>query len=131
MREKLKNLYLTRQELAHYLVMAAIIVSIEYVSYIGMLWLGVHYMLAVPASMAIGIGLNWVGSHKFVFKNRRHLPHKEFTLVLIVSLVGVGFQMGVTFTVVELLGLGREIGKFLAIIVTFFWNYWARKRFIF
>jgi putative flippase GtrA len=131
MREKLKNLYLSKQELAHYLVMAVVIVSIEYVSYVGMVWAGVNYLLAVPISMAIGIVLNWQGSRLFVFKNRRHSPRKEFTLVAIASLVGVLFQLTVTFVVVDVLRQLPAVGKALAIVVTFFWNYWVRKKYIF
>lgn len=131
MQEKLENLYHNNKELTHYLIMAAILVSIEYFSYVAMVWLGVNYLLAVPISMAIGIVLNWLGSRKFVFKTRRHTPHKEFVLVLLTSLVGVGFQLLVTYVVVAGLGQLPAVGKLAAIIVTFFWNYWVRKKYIF
>ena len=131
MKQKIKDLYATNQELAHYMAMAVVVVSIEYFSYIGMVWVGVNYLLAIPISMAIGIVLNWVGSRKFVFKTRRHAPHKEFTLVLVTSLVGVGFQLAVTYMAVDVLRQLPAVGKLLAIVVTFFWNFWARKKFIF
>jgi putative flippase GtrA len=131
MYEKLKSLYQTHTQLAHYLIMAVVIVGIEFSSYVLMVWLGVHYLLAVPLSMAIGIVLNWLGSSKLVFKNRRHAPHKEFMLVLMVSLVGVGFQMVVTYVIVDILNQLPAAGKLLAIFVTFFWNFWARKTYIY
>jgi putative flippase GtrA len=131
MKEKLKGLYLSNQQLSHYLAMAVVLVSIEYFSYIGMVWIGVNYLLAVPISMAIGIVLNWYGSRTFVFKTSRHAPHKEFTLVLLTSLVGVGFQLAVTYFVVAGLGQLPAVGKLVAIVVTFFWNYWVRKKYIF
>jgi putative flippase GtrA len=130
MKQKLKAVYEKNEQLARYFAMAVVIVGIEYGSYLLMLWGDVHYLLAVPISMAIGIILNWHFSRVFVFKNRRHAAHKEFVLVLLASLVGVGIQLVTTYAVVRLIG-SPAVGKLLAIIVTFFWNYFVRKRYIF
>lgn len=129
--EKAKSLYLTHQELAHYFVLAAFLVSFEYLSFLGMIWAGVNYLIAVVVSMGVVIVLNWYLSRLFVFKSRRHSAKKEFLFVLLISLVGVGFQLAVTYTAVALLGQLPALGKLAAIIVTFFWNFWARKRFVF
>jgi putative flippase GtrA len=129
--EKAKNLYLTHQELARYFIMAAFLVSFEYLSFLGMIWLGMNYLVAVVLSMAIVIVLNWYIGRVFVFKNRRHSARKEFTLVLIISLGGVVFQLGVTYASVALLGQLPALGKLAAIVVTFFWNFWARRKFVF
>lgn len=130
MKQKLKDLYAQNEQLARYFVMAAAIVAIEYCSYLGMLWAGLNYLLAVPLSMAISLVLNWHFSRVFVFRNRRHAPHKEFALVAAASLVGVGIQLVVTYLVVQAVN-SPAAGKFLAIIVTFFWNYVIRKKYIF
>lgn len=126
-----KELYSKHRQMAHYLLLAAGLVSLEYASYLIMLFLGVNYLVAVVVSMAIVIVLNWYLSRIFVFKKRRHSPRKEFVLVLLTSLVGVLFQLGVSYVVVDVLGLWAAIGKLLAIIVTFFWNYWVRNKYIF
>ncbi|HKU19069.1 MAG TPA: GtrA family protein [Candidatus Saccharimonadales bacterium] len=128
--EKVKELHRKNEEFSRYFIMAIIVVGIEYFSYVGMVAIGVQYLLAVPISMAVGIVLNWYGSRAFVFKTRRHAPHKEFTLVLIASLIGVGIQTLVTYLVVHNGGT-PPLGKLLAIFVTFFWNYFARKKYIF
>ena len=112
--------------------MAAIIVCIELASFaIINIGLNVSYLIATPVSMGIGIVLNWYFSQKLVFKNRKYKPHIEFTLVLIASLVGVAIQLVVTAFVVEILHMLPILGKVLAIIVTFFWNFWIRKKYIF
>jgi len=129
--EKAKSLYLTHQELVRYFVLAACLVSFEYLSFLGMIWLGINYLVAVVVSMGVVIVLNWYLSRLLVFKSRRHSARKEFLLVLLTSLVGVGFQLGVTYAAVALLGQLPALGKLAAIIVTFFWNFWARKKFIF
>jgi putative flippase GtrA len=123
--------HISNKQLQRYFVMAVVVVSVEYLSYLAMLWAGLHYLLAVVFSMAIGIVLNWYFSRVFVFKNRRHAPHKEFLLVLIASLVGVGIQLAVSFILVSILLLSAAFAKLAAIVVTFFWNYWVRKKHIF
>lgn len=129
--EKAKTLYLQNEELARYFIMAVLLVSFEYLSFLGMIWLGINYLVAVVLSMGAVIVLNWYLGRIFVFKNRRHSARKEFLLVLVISLVGVTFQLTVTYTSVALLGQLPAIGKLAAIIVTFFWNFWARRRFVF
>lgn len=129
--EKTKTFYVNNQELVRYFVLAVLLVSFEYLSFLAMIWAGVNYLVAVVLSMGVVIVLNWYLSRMFVFKNRRHSVHKEFLLVLGISLVGVGFQLSVTYASVAILGQLPAIGKLAAIIVTFFWNYWARRTFVF
>jgi putative flippase GtrA len=130
MQQKAKDLITKNEQLVRYFIMAVVVVGIEYGSYLAMLWVGIQYLLAVPLSMAIGIILNWQFSRIFVFKNRRHAAHKEFMLVVLASLVGVGIQMAVTYGVVQAIN-SPAAGKLLAIVVTFFWNYFIRKKYIY
>lgn len=118
-------------ELIRYLVMAIILVGVEIVTFQLMIWAHISYLIATPVSMLIAIGLNWYFSQKLVFKHRPHSPRKEFTLVLVASLIGIALQLAVTAAVVELAHLAPIIGKLLAICVTFFWNFWFRKKYVF
>jgi putative flippase GtrA len=130
MKQKAKELLAQNEQIVRYFIMAAVVVGIEYGSYLLMLWAGVQYLLAVPLSMAVGIILNWQFSRIFVFKTRRHAPHKEFGLVLAASLVGVGIQLLVTWLVVQAVD-SPAAGKLAAIVITFFWNYFIRKKYIY
>jgi putative flippase GtrA len=115
-----------------YLVMAVIIVLIElFTFFIINTPLGFSYLVATPASMAIGIVLNWYFSKKYVFKSSRFKSHVELSLVIASSLVGMGIQLAVTSITIEKFGLIPIIGKFFAIVVTFFWNFYIRKYYIF
>lgn len=115
-----------------YFIMAAFVVGIELAVFAIMNSLfDINYLIATPSSMAVGIILNWYLSKKVVFKTSKYKPHVEFGLIVATSLVGVAIQLAVTSFSVEVLSLLPIIGKFLAIIVTFFWNFWVRKRFIF
>ena len=123
---------LSRHTMFRYLVMAVGIVLIEIASFVFLnSTLGISYLLSTPVSMLIGVVLNWYFSHAYVFKTRAHAPQKEFMLVLLASLLGVLWQLLVTVFCVELLKLLPLLGKLAAIGVTFFWNYWFRKKYIF
>lgn len=115
-----------------YGIMAVIVVGIELLSF----WvfnslLDVNYLIATNLSLFIGIILNWLGSRHFVFGASKHSAHKEFTLVLITSLLGVMLQTSTVYIAVAVFGGQPLIGKIVAIIVTFFWNYFIRKKYIY
>jgi len=115
-----------------YGIMAVIVVGIEIAGF----WLlnsplHINYLVATNLSLLIGILLNWVGSHYYVFGASRHTIRKEFTLVFLTSLVGVLLQTGTVYIMVHFINTKPLLGKVAAIIVTFFWNYFIRKRHIY
>lgn len=115
-----------------YGIMAVIVVGIELFTF----WImdtafGWHYLVATWISLALGILLNWVGSRYFVFGNSKHTASKELGLVVATSLLGVVLQSGVVALTVEVLDSPAVLGKASAIVVTFFWNYFIRKYFIY
>jgi len=118
-------------EFVRYAVMAVLIVGVEVITFQLMILAHISYLLATPISMIIGIVLNWYFSQKFVFKHRPHTPRKEFTLVVVASVIGIGLQLAVTAFVVEILMGIPLAGKLAAIVVTFFWNFWFRKKYVF
>lgn len=129
---KSKLLTLLKKPVVRYFIMAVVVVGIELASFafINSMF-GLTYLIATPLSMAIGIVLNWYFSRAFVFTNRKHPPHIEFGLVLATSVVGVVIQLLVTGVCINYLHSLPIIGKFFAIVITFFWNFWVRRKFIF
>lgn len=115
-----------------YFIMAGFIVMIELTDFaILNSVLKVPYQLATVISVGVSIILNWYFSKRLVFKDSKYAAKREFTLVLVASLIGLGVQLLVTTVCVELLNLMPFVGKCLAIIVGFAWNYWVRKKYIF
>lgn len=115
-----------------YAVMAVVVVGIEIFSF----WvlntpLRINYLLATILSLSLGILLNWVGSRYFAFGKSKHDIHKELLLVVITSLFGVVLQTATVYISVEKLKLLPLTGKCLAIVITFFWNYYIRKKYIY
>ena len=118
-------------ELWRYLSIAVLLVGSEIVIFQVMIWGNISYLIATAVSMIVAIILNWYLSRVFVFKHRPHAMHKEFLLVVIASLIGLALQLAVTAFVVEVMKAMPLIGKLIAICVTFFWNFWFRKKYVF
>lgn len=115
-----------------YGIMAVSVVLFELVTF----WvlnslLSLNYLIATVLSLMLGIILNWLGSRYFVFGNSQHSVKKEFILVLTTSLFGALLQIITVYIMVDKLGQAPIIGKVIAIVVTFFWNYFVRKKYIF
>jgi putative flippase GtrA len=66
-----------------------------------------------------------------VFGKSSHHFAKEFMLVFVASVVGLGLQLAVVATSVEWAGLYPLVGKLLSILTSFFWNYWFRATYVY
>ncbi|MFO0920847.1 MAG: GtrA family protein [Candidatus Saccharimonadales bacterium] len=121
-----------KKQIFKYLLIAVIIVSIEVLSFALLnSVIKINYLVSTVLSMAIGIALNWFLSRVYVFKASKYAIHTEIMMVVLASLVGVGIQLSVIWICVEKLSITPIIGKILAILITFSWNFWVRKRYIF
>jgi putative flippase GtrA len=115
-----------------YLGVAVFVVGVELVTFqLVYLLLGHNYVAATILSFALAVVLNWILGRKVVFGKSQHHPAKEFTMVLVASIVGLGIQLGVVALSVQVVGLYPLIGKILSIMFSFFWNYWFRAAFIY
>ena len=115
-----------------YFVVAALIVLLELV-FFALLnsYFKIHYIASVIISFCLATVLNWYFSRKFVFASKNRKRKREIVLVFIVSLVGMGIQILVSVISVGYLGFVPLIGKIASMAITFFWNFWARFKFIF
>lgn len=112
--------------------MAAVVAAIEVMLFAAIIYiLRISYLLATPMSMTFAILLNWYLGGKFVFKGSVHSPKKEFVLVLVVCVVGLGIQLAVTTFATEILNIWPVFSKIIAIGVTFFWNFFVRQTYIY
>jgi putative flippase GtrA len=112
-------------------MVASVIVLIELGIFQILYLLGINYLVATVLSMIIGIILNWIVSHAFVFKSSKYSKKIEFGLIVMASIVGIAIQTITTFIAVEMFTVTPIIGKLFAVGITFFWNYFFRARFVF
>lgn len=77
--------------------------------------------------------LNYFLSIRFVFQSgvRFSQKHHEVLLVFLVSLIGLAINQLVLWFCIEKLGIGALIAKVIGTGTVFFWNYAARRHFVF
>lgn len=130
MRNSLSKL-LNNKKLIKYFIMAVVIVGIELASFQLIYITTANYYIATVGSFAIGVILNWIFGRKVVFGASHHNVFKEFFMVLLASVVGVGIQLVVVHIAVSVMALYPLVGKIGSIAFSFFWNYWFRSKLIY
>ena len=93
---------------------------------------GFPYLRVATATFVIATLVNYVLSIRFVFKSgQRFGKRMEVFLVYLVSAVGLAVNAAILFVCVEMLALPLLLAKLAATGTVFFWNYLARRFFVF
>lgn len=94
---------------------------------------GMFYMLAELISFVIGFVFNFWGGRKLVFQKGAGgcSETRELVSVLIIALIGLGLTELLLYAGIEWLGLHKLVSKAIAGILVLFYNYFARKLFVY
>ncbi len=93
---------------------------------------GMPYQAAAAASFLLATLVNYVLSVRFVFVSGARFGRKsELALVYAVSAAGLAINALVLWAGVEAAGLPLLPAKLAATGLVFFWNYFARRHFVF
>ena len=90
-----------------------------------------HYLYAVTASFIAATAVNYVLSALFVFVRGRHPVHKELILLYMVSAIGLFLNLLLMSLFVGLFAMQKMPSKIAATGIIFFWNFGARKIWVF
>jgi len=118
-------------KIVKYFGIAAVIVAIELIIFQAIYLVYKQYAVATSLSFVVALVLNWLASRNIVFGASTFSKKREFLLIAVASIVGLGIQLSVGYVAVNHLKIYPLIGKVSAIFISFFWNYWFRERFIF
>ncbi len=91
----------------------------------------VFYLTAVVVSFIAATSTNYVLSSRLVFVRGRHSPFKEVFLLYLVSTAGLFFNLVLMSLLVGFQGMHAMPAKILSTGIVFFWNYGARKMWVF
>jgi dolichol-phosphate mannosyltransferase len=117
-----------------YFIAAAVGLVVDFGLYLLLLRvLGVHYFIAGMIGFCIGFLVNFFVGRTFVFtEGSKHESYrKEILLVLLISVVGLGLHQLVLYSSVEFFFINEIVSKAIAVGLTFFWNYFGRKVFVY
>lgn len=99
--------------------------------YLFMLW-GMDYLLAATSSFICSTLYHYILTTMFVFKSgAKYKKATEISLVFVVSVVGLFFNLLLMYLFVSKIGLNAMLSKVLASCIVVAWNYLARKKWIF
>lgn len=91
-----------------------------------------NYMVVAFISYAIATYINYILSTKFVFQSGTKYSKKvEISLIYLISGVAIGINQISLYLLIDVLFVEMLISKVIATAITFFWNYFLRKNFIF
>jgi putative flippase GtrA len=95
-------------------------------------YLGLPYLRVAAASFLLATLVNYILSVRFVFVSGQRFRRRwEVALVFAVSGAGLAWNALILWGCVELAHLDLLPAKLVATGVVFFWNYFARRMFVF
>jgi putative flippase GtrA len=94
--------------------------------------LALPYLRVAAASFVIATLVNYFLTVRFVFRSGQRFGRRwEVAMVYLVSGVGLALNQAILFVCVEIFHLGLLLAKLTATGTVFFWNYLARRFFVF
>jgi putative flippase GtrA len=93
----------------------------------------VDWFSSALASFTFATLFNYFLSIRLVFQSgaRFSRKHHEVLMVFLVSLIGLGINQAVLWLCIERISVDPLIAKVIGTGVVFFWNYAARRHFVF
>ena len=94
---------------------------------------GLHYLISAIFAFVAGLTVNYFLSKLFVFNSQKARMGNvaEFLSYGIIGLIGLGITMGLMFLLTDIAGLYFMLSKVITTFIVLFWNYLARKIFIY
>ena len=120
-------------QLGRYIVVGGSAFLVDFGSYCLFGYLGVHYLVAGFSSFVLGFSFNFLVSRWMIFAaaKGKAAVTKELISVLVISLLGLLFTEGLLYLGTDMLGADYRVSKIIASIIVLFWNYFARKIFVY
>jgi|GEM_PF-333166 len=92
---------------------------------------GINFYLANAFGFAIASSSNYLLNKKWTFGDYGNIKTNQYLSFLAVSSIGLFFNSLLIMFFTQSLSLNFYLGKVLAIIVVFFWNFTINKLFVF
>jgi putative flippase GtrA len=92
-----------------------------------------HYLLAGVAAFLVSFVFNFYVSRVFIFKKSapEKAGPKEFSAVIAISVIGLALTEALLYLGTGRLGFDYRASKIIASVIVLFWNYFARKQFVY
>lgn len=134
MTKRIKELFVRYKEIVMYLIFGVLTTVVSFVSYYGLLWLGLYYIASQVISWALAVAFAFVVNKLFVFEDKASSTAELFRQIW--QFVSVRIASGVIETLllwllVDVLTVGEGTAKVPVAVLTVILNYIASKLLIF
>ena len=120
--------------IAGFLLLGVVSTLADYVVYSLMMYAGVFYVYAIVIGYSSGFVVNFYGGRIFIFKRGAKVRHfgAELGAVFVIAFMGLLINIGIVKLLsYSLFNLDPYLSRLVGIGVAFFWNYAARKWFVY
>lgn len=120
-------------KIARYFLVGGVAAGVDFLLFAGLVkGLGFDWKPCAVLSFSVATVVNYVLSVRHVFESGvRFKKNHEIFLVFFVSAVGLAINQGVLFFLIEEVHMDVLVSKIVGTGSVFFWNYGARRHFIF
>ncbi len=96
-------------------------------------WFGIHYLVSNIFSYMSGLLVAYTLNIRWVFRYRKykHTTKKEFSIFVLIVLIGLVISETVIFLLVEQVALPYHYAKIVSVGAIFIFNFIAKKHFLF
>jgi putative flippase GtrA len=127
--EKTRNTYV---QFMRYGFVSTVALAVDFGGLVALKQYGhMNYLVAASISFLAGLAVNYFLSVVWVFHGSRLKKSHEIVLFAAIGLVGLGLTDLILWILTSGLGLFYVLSKAIATILVYFWNFGARKKYIF
>ena len=96
-------------------------------------WFGIHYLVSNICSYMSGLLVAYTLNIRWVFRYRKyeHRTKQEFSIFVLIVLIGLVISETVIFLLVEQVALPYHYAKIVSVAAIFVFNFIAKKHFLF
>jgi putative flippase GtrA len=116
----------TRIQFFRYFFVGGSSAVVDFITYVIFLQLGTHYLLAQLFAYCVGFIWNYTFAILWVFQMTGRVV-REVVVVFIITLLGLLWTELLLYMFVDFVGIGEIVGKIIATAIVLFWNFGARK----
>jgi len=113
-----------------FLLLGLLSTLIDYILYSLLIVVEINYIIAIIAGYSVGLLANYYLGRRFIFTSGHKLKSTkhEFLAVVGIAIMGALFTMGIVKVLsYSIWHMDPLLSRIIAIIIVFFWNYFARK----
>ena len=124
------NSYGEFKHLVRFVIVGGVNTALTYALYAGLVWYGIHYLLALTIEYAVGILAGFIANRQWTFANRDHIGPALFRYIAMYCGVYVLNAVLLTFFV-ELADMHKLLAQLFALGIATIASYIAQRRWVF